>query len=149
MVAEPSPGAERRRVRPRSASRNVTTGDSPNANTDGSGGGTFGGQSADEAPNMSRRLGDGRPGPYGSAKGIDRMGRSIAPQGYGGRDADGFSQMDMMRMVFEMMHNRNVDRGSYGGHKKISKVELVWSTGEKEVINQDFEEGRHYQIERK
>ena len=35
------------------------------------------------------------------------------------------------------------------GHKKISKVEVIWSTGEKEVINQDFEEGRHYQIERK
>ena len=36
-----------------------------------------------------------------------------------------------------------------GGNKKVTKVEVIWSTGEKTTLKKDFRVGKHYQIERK
>ncbi len=35
-----------------------------------------------------------------------------------------------------------------GKHEKVNKIEIFWSTGEHQVINQSFKAGRSYQLER-
>lgn len=35
-----------------------------------------------------------------------------------------------------------------GKHEKVNKIEIFWSTGEHQAINQPFKAGRSYQLER-